>query len=62
MGKKINKNKIEEFFAFILNAHFFFFYKDDNTFLNFFEFIFLILIQILTFDLLPIHVLSVTIH
>lgn len=58
MGKKINKNKIEEFFAFILNAHFFF-YKDDN---NFFEFIFLILIQILTFDLLPIHVLSVTIH
>lgn len=61
MGKKINKNKIEEFFAFILNAHIFF-YKDDNTFLNFFEFIFLILIQILTFDLLPIHVLSVTIH
>lgn len=61
MGKKINKNKIEDFFAFILNAHFFF-YKDDNTFLNFFEFIFLILIQILTFDLLPIHVLSVTIH
>lgn len=61
MGKKINKNKIEEFFAFILNAHFFF-YKDDNTFLNFFEFIFLILRQILTFDLLPIHVLSVTIH
>lgn len=60
MGKKINKNKIEEFFAFILNAHFF--YKDDNTFLNFFEFIFFILIQILTFDLLPIHVLSVTIH
>lgn len=52
MGKKINKNKIEEFFAFILNAHF----------LNFFEFISLILIQILTFDLLPIHVLSVTIH
>lgn len=61
MGKKINKNKIEEFFAFILTAHFFF-YKDDNTILNFFEFIFLILIQILTFDLLPIHVLSVTIH
>lgn len=61
MGKKINKNKIEEFFAFILNAKFFF-YKDDNTFLNFFELIFLILIQILTFDLLPIHVLSVTIH
>lgn len=61
MGKKINKNKIEEFFAFILNAHFFF-NKDDNTFFNFFEFIFLILIQILTFDLLPIHVLSVTIH
>lgn len=61
MGKKINKNKIEEFFAFILNAHFFF-NKDDNTFLNFFEFIFLILIQILTFDLLPIHVLNVTIH
>lgn len=61
MWEKINKNKIEEFFAFFLNAHFFF-YKDDNTFLNFFEFIFLILIQILTFDLLPIHVLSVTIH
>lgn len=61
MGKKINKNKIEEFFAFILNAHFFFI-KMITHFFNFFEFIFLILIQILTFDLLPIHVLSVTIH
>lgn len=42
MGKKINKNKIEEFFVFILNVYFF--YKDDNIFFNFFEFIFLILI------------------
>lgn len=61
MWEKINKNKIEEFFAFILNANFFFI-KMITHFLIFFEFIFLILIQILTFDLLPIHVLSVTIH
>lgn len=53
-GEKINKNKIEEFFAFILNA-LGFFYKDDYTLLNFLEFTFLILIRILTFDLLPMN-------
>lgn len=62
MGKKNKQKQNRRIFCIYSKRSLFFFYKDDNTFLNFFEFIFLILIQILTFDLLPIHVLSVTIH